>query len=67
MFGCIVVILVVLGMWVVCGVLLLVFEVMKMEYILQVLVDGVVQGYWVKVGDQVGDGVVLVDFEVDQV
>lgn len=34
MFGCIVVILVVLGMWVVCGVLLLVFEVMKMEYIL---------------------------------
>jgi len=45
------------------GAPLLVLEAMKMEHTLQAPADGVVQGYRVKAGDQVGDGAVLVDFE----
>ena len=47
------------------GAPLLVLEAMKMEHTLQAPADGVVQGYRVKAGDQVGDGAVLVDFEAD--
>ncbi|MEG2805593.1 biotin/lipoyl-containing protein, partial [Stenotrophomonas sp.] len=47
------------------GTPLLVLEAMKMEHTLQAPADGVVQGYRVKAGDQVGDGAVLVDFEPD--
>ena len=47
------------------GAPLLVLEAMKMEHTLQAPADGVVQGYRVKPGDQVGDGAVLVDFEAD--
>lgn len=46
------------------GTPLLVLEAMKMEHTLQAPADGTVQGYRVKAGDQVGDGAVLVDFEV---
>ncbi len=45
------------------GAPLLVLEAMKMEHTLQAPADGIVQGYRVKAGDQVGDGAVLVDFE----
>lgn len=45
------------------GAPLLVLEAMKMEHTLQAPADGIVQGYRVKAGDQVGDGTVLVDFE----
>gem|GEM_PF-5355268 len=34
-----------------------------MEHTLQAPADGVVNGYRVRGGDQVGDGAVLVDFE----
>lgn len=47
------------------GTPLLVLEAMKMEHTLQAPADGVVQGYRVKPGDQVGDGAVLVDFEAE--
>ncbi|MCW4456560.1 acetyl/propionyl/methylcrotonyl-CoA carboxylase subunit alpha [Flavobacterium sp. MXW15] len=47
------------------GTPLLVLEAMKMEHTLQAPADGVVAGYRVRAGDQVGDGAVLVDFEVD--
>jgi 3-methylcrotonyl-CoA carboxylase alpha subunit len=47
------------------GAPLLVLEAMKMEHTLQAPADGIVQGYRVKAGDQVGDGAVLVDFEAD--
>ncbi|WNH54305.1 acetyl/propionyl/methylcrotonyl-CoA carboxylase subunit alpha [Stenotrophomonas oahuensis] len=46
------------------GTPLLVLEAMKMEHTLQAPADGTVQGFRVKAGDQVGDGAVLVDFEV---
>jgi 3-methylcrotonyl-CoA carboxylase alpha subunit len=46
------------------GTPLLVLEAMKMEHTLQAPADGTVQGYRVKAGDQVGDGAVLVDFDV---
>jgi len=46
------------------GTALLVMEAMKMEHTLQAPADGVVNGYRVRGGDQVGDGAVLVDFEV---
>ncbi|MFL9583875.1 acetyl/propionyl/methylcrotonyl-CoA carboxylase subunit alpha [Stenotrophomonas sp. AB1(2024)] len=52
------------GTRVVRGTPLLVLEAMKMEHTLQAPADGTVQGYRVKAGDQVGDGAVLVDFEV---
>ncbi|KRG82423.1 MULTISPECIES: acetyl/propionyl/methylcrotonyl-CoA carboxylase subunit alpha [Stenotrophomonas] len=45
------------------GTPLLVMEAMKMEHTLQAPADGVVNGYRVRGGDQVGDGAVLVDFE----
>ncbi len=45
------------------GTSLLVMEAMKMEHTLQAPADGVVNGYRVRGGDQVGDGAVLVDFE----
>jgi len=45
------------------GTPLLVMEAMKMEHTLQAPADGVVNGYCVRSGDQVGDGAVLVDFE----
>src|SRR5690606_31556313 len=45
------------------GTPLLVMEAMKMEHTLQAPADGVVNGYRVRSGDQVGDGAVLVDFE----
>ena len=47
------------------GAPLVVLEAMKMEHTLQAPADGVVQGYRVKAGDQVGDGAVLVDFEAE--
>ncbi len=47
------------------GTPLLVMEAMKMEHTLQAPADGVVTGYRVRGGDQVGDGAVLVDFEAD--
>ncbi len=47
------------------GTPLLVLEAMKMEHTLQAPADGVVQGFRIKAGDQVGDGAVLVDFEAD--
>ena len=47
------------------GIPLLVMEAMKMEHTLQAPADGVVTGYRVRGGDQVGDGAVLVDFEAD--
>ncbi len=46
------------------GTPLLVLEAMKMEHTLQAPADGTVQGYRVKAGDQVGDGAVLIDFDV---
>jgi len=45
------------------GTPLLVMEAMKMEHTLQAPADGMVNGYRVRGGDQVGDGAVLVDFE----
>ncbi len=46
------------------GTPLLVMEAMKMEHTLHAPADGVVGGYRVREGEQVGDGAVLVDFEV---
>jgi len=46
------------------GTPLVVLEAMKMEHTLQAPADGTVKGYRAKAGDQVGDGAVLVDFEV---
>ena len=62
--GRIVATLVMAGTTVSKGTPLLVLEAMKMEHTLQAPADGTVQGYRVKAGDQVGDGAVLVDFEV---
>lgn len=45
------------------GTPLLVMEAMKMEHTLQAPAEGVVTGYRVRAGGQVGDGAVLVDFE----
>ncbi|WP_421571088.1 acetyl-CoA carboxylase biotin carboxylase subunit [Stenotrophomonas sp. PD6] len=61
--GRIVATLVAAGTTVARGTPLVVLEAMKMEHTLQAPADGVVQGYRVKAGDQVGDGAVLVDFE----
>ncbi|WP_282275539.1 acetyl/propionyl/methylcrotonyl-CoA carboxylase subunit alpha [Stenotrophomonas sp. PS02297] len=47
------------------GAPLLVMEAMKMEHTLQAPAEGVVNGYRVRAGEQVGDGAVLVDFEAD--
>ncbi|MBN8799655.1 MAG: 3-methylcrotonyl-CoA carboxylase, partial [Stenotrophomonas nitritireducens] len=47
------------------GTPLLVMEAMKMEHTLQAPAEGVVNGYRVRAGEQVGDGAVLVDFEAD--
>ncbi len=47
------------------GTPLLVMEAMKMEHTLQAPADGVVNGYRVRSGEQVGDGAALVDFEAD--
>ncbi|KAA8996073.1 acetyl/propionyl/methylcrotonyl-CoA carboxylase subunit alpha [Stenotrophomonas cyclobalanopsidis] len=47
------------------GTPLVVLEAMKMEHTLQAPADGTVKGYRAKAGDQVGDGAVLVDFEVE--
>ncbi len=62
--GRIVATLVAAGTQVSKGTPLLVLEAMKMEHTLQAPADGTVQGFRVKAGDQVGDGAVLVDFEV---
>ena len=45
------------------GAALVVLEAMKMEHTLQAPADGVVHGYRVRVGEQVADGAVLVDFQ----
>ena len=47
------------------GAPLLVMEAMKMEHTLQAPADGTVVGYRVRSGEQVGDGVVLVDFSAE--
>lgn len=63
MFGKVVVLFVQFGQKVEKGVLLLIFEVMKMEYIIIVFVVGIVKVFCYVVGEQVSDGVVLVEFE----
>ncbi len=45
------------------GTPLLVLEAMKMEHTLQAPADGTVQGFRVREGELVGDGVALLDFE----
>jgi 3-methylcrotonyl-CoA carboxylase alpha subunit len=47
------------------GAPLLVLEAMKMEHTLQAPAAGVVKGFKVAPGEQVGEGVALVDFEVE--
>ncbi|PPT90612.1 3-methylcrotonyl-CoA carboxylase [Xanthomonas theicola] len=63
--GRIVALLVAPGTRVARGTPLLVLEAMKMEHTLQAPADGVVHGYRVREGELVGDGVALLDFEVD--
>lgn len=64
MFGKVIVVLVVLGQIVIKGVLLVVMEVMKMEYMFIVFVDGVVELVLYGVGDQVMEGVQLLVFKL---
>ncbi|KRG65495.1 3-methylcrotonyl-CoA carboxylase [Stenotrophomonas humi] len=64
--GRVVTLLVEPGSTVTRGTPLLVMEAMKMEHTLQAPADGTVHGFRAKAGDQVGDGAVLVDFEVTQ-
>ncbi len=61
--GRIVATLVEAGAQVTRGTPLVVLEAMKMEHTLQAPADGTVKGYRCKAGEQVGDGVILVDFE----
>ncbi|WP_371180615.1 acetyl-CoA carboxylase biotin carboxylase subunit [Xanthomonas sacchari] len=61
--GRIVALLVAPGTQVSRGTPLLVLEAMKMEHTLQAPADGTVQGFRVREGELVGDGVALLDFE----
>ena len=45
------------------GAPLLILEAMKMEHTITAPAAGTVKGFFYAVGDQVGDGAVLVDFE----
>lgn len=64
MFGKIVVLLVEQGVSVMQGMLLFIMEVMKMEYIIVVFLVGIVEVLCYVVGDQVVEGVQLLDFKV---
>lgn len=64
MFGCIIVVEVVVGDSVIKGQKFVMFEVMKMEYSFVVLFDGMVEMFDVIVGGQVSEGVVLVKIGV---
>jgi 3-methylcrotonyl-CoA carboxylase alpha subunit len=48
------------------GAPLLILEAMKMEHTITAPAAGTVKGFFYAVGDQVGDGAVLVDFEASQ-
>lgn len=67
MNGIIVKLLVDINILVKKGMLLLVMEVMKMEYNVIVYVDGQVGEFYFSVGDMVDGGVLLLEFIVDDV
>lgn len=64
MSGIIVVCYVDVGVMVDVGDVVIIFEVMKMEYILCVSVVGIVECFYVVVGDSVVEGMLLVDFNL---
>lgn len=49
------------------GAALLILEAMKMEHTITAPADGTVKAFCFAVGDQVGDGAELVEFEVEAV